>query len=63
VWDLETIKFINSDEQIKQRIAYARKLNRIRENKNNAIRKLHEENQEKEPEGVPQSEDLPKETR
>jgi hypothetical protein len=61
MWDLETIKSMNSDERISQRIAYARMLNRIRENKKNATEQLRKENQQKEPEGIPQSEDLPEE--
>ena len=34
MWDLDTIKKINSDEEILKRIRYARRLNKIRKRKN-----------------------------
>ena len=33
MWDLKTIKKLNSDEEILKRIAYARRMNRIRKKK------------------------------
>lgn len=34
MWDLSTIKKMNTDEQIRKRIAYARRMNRVRKLKN-----------------------------
>lgn len=38
MWDLSTIKKMNTDEQIRKRIAYARRINRIRNAKKKEIK-------------------------
>lgn len=41
MWDLNTIKKINTDEQIMKRIRHARRMNRLRHAKKKEINKEH----------------------